>query len=84
MNIHDLHICRHEGRVAFRRHGVNGATRHAYEAASLQRQAFLDGHEQARVNAAECAIHDAAAYHALSVRDNANDRTWANKLSLTS
>ena len=80
MNTQDLHQCRKEGRAAFQTHGVTGSNRHNYPAHSMQRQSFIDGHDQARMGAAERSQRDAAAYHALSVRDNAKDRAWSGKL----
>lgn len=81
MNTQDLHQCRNEGRLAFQHNGVNGVSSHSYPVHSIQRQAFVDGHDQARMDAAERAQSDAATYHALSVRDNAKDRIWATKLA---
>lgn len=73
--------CQREGRDAFREHGVTGRTKHDYPDGSVQKVAFLDGFSEEKYRAGEGAIDEARAYHALTVRDAANDLAWAEKLS---
>ncbi|MDO5947137.1 hypothetical protein [Burkholderia cepacia] len=73
--------CEREGRAAFRKHGVTGQTKHDYPDGSVQKVAFLDGFSEEKFRADERALGEARAYHALTVRDAAKDRAWAEKLS---
>lgn len=73
--------CEREGRKAFREHGVSGATKHNYPDGSVQRIGFQTGFSDEQFRASETALAEARAYHALSVRDAALDRAWAEKLS---
>jgi hypothetical protein len=79
----DLHICQNEGRNAFRVHGVTGINKNPYgNGRELgAREAFRRGFMDEQFAAAERSLREAAAYHALSVRDNAVDRKWAERLS---
>lgn len=45
------------------------------------KQAYFLGWHDAQKENAQRAQSDAAAYHAMSVRDNSKDRAWAEKLS---
>lgn len=73
--------CVREGRNAFRQHGVTGASNHSYPRGSVQREGFMSGFNAERLQAAERAANEAHAYHALSLRDSAIDRAWAEKLA---
>ena len=73
--------CEREGRKAFREHGVSGATKHSYPDGSVQKVGFQTGFSEEQSRAAESALREAHAYHALSVRDAPVDRAWAEKLS---
>lgn len=81
MTTQDLHQIRQQGRKAFLAHGVTGAKQHDHAPHSHEHYAFREGFDQEQSKAAEHALRDAAAYHALSVRDNAKDRAWTAKLS---
>jgi hypothetical protein len=73
--------CVREGRKAFRQHGVTGASSHSYPQGSLQREGFISGFNAERLQAAERAMNEAHAYHALTLRESAKDRAWAEKLA---
>lgn len=73
--------CKREGRDAFRRHGVTGQTKHDYPDGSVQKVAFIEGFSEEKFAAGDRALNEARAYHALTVRDAAIDRAWAEKLS---
>ncbi|MBN3777024.1 hypothetical protein G3O06_05495 [Burkholderia sp. Ac-20345] len=73
--------CERKGRAAFRKHGVTGQTKHDYPDGGVQKVAFLDGFSQEKFRASERALDEARVYHALTVRDAAKDRAWAEKLS---
>lgn len=81
MTTQDLHQSRQQGRKAFLMHGVTGATKHGHAPHSQAHLAFREGFDQEQFKAAEYAQREAAAYQALSVRDNAKDRAWAAKLA---
>jgi hypothetical protein len=72
--------CTREGRDAFRKHGVTGETRHRYPEGSVLRDGFLSGFSHESFAASERALADSSDYHRLSVRDNAIDRAWAERL----
>jgi len=72
---------RHAGREAFRNHGVTGETKHPYAPGSMERTAFVSGFTEERHQAAERAMADAHAYHALTVHEAPKDRAWAEKLA---
>jgi hypothetical protein len=72
---------KHEGQRAFRAHGVTGQYKHSYAKDSVERIQFIGGFSEERNRAAERAIDEAQAYHALTVREAARDREWAAKLS---
>ncbi len=73
--------CEREGRMAFREHGVSGATKHNYPDGSVHKIGFQAGFSGEQFRASEAALAEARAYHALSVRDATLDRAWAEKLS---
>ncbi|HIH2744942.1 TPA: hypothetical protein ACYLN4_000608 [Burkholderia lata] len=75
--------CEREGRKAFRAHGVSGATKHNYPDGSVQKIGFQAGFSDEQSRAAESALAEAQAYHALSMRDASLDRSWAEKLGAT-
>jgi hypothetical protein len=78
---HLMGDARHEGRMAFRKHGVSGETRHGYDRGSPLRAAFVTGFSEERHRAAERALVEAQAYHALTVREAPADRAWAERLA---
>lgn len=69
-----------EGREAFRKHGVAGYNRHSYPAGSPEQMSFLKGFSLERGAACERSLIESRAYYELSVRENAKDREWAEKL----
>lgn len=71
----------HLGRKAFETHGVKGLRFNGFPANSKDRQEFHIGFDDARLAAVERSLSEAAAYHSLSVRDNAKDREWAAKFA---
>ena len=78
---HLMGDAQHEGRMAFRKHGVSGETRHSYDRGSVLRTAFVTGFSDERHRAAERAQGDAHAYYELTVREAPRDRAWAEKLA---
>ncbi len=72
--------CAREGREAFRTHGVTGRTKHNYPEGSVQKIGFMNGFSEEHHHACERALDEARAYHALTVRDAATDRAWAERL----
>lgn len=81
MTTQDLHQNRQQGRNAFLMHGVTGTAKRSHPPHSQAHLAFREGFDQEQFKSAECAQREAAAYHALSVRDNGKDRAWAEKLA---
>lgn len=78
---HLMGDAQHEGRMAFRKHGVSGETRHSYDRGSVLRTAFVTGFSDERHRAAERALAEAQAYQALTVREAPRDRAWAERLA---
>lgn len=78
---HLMGDAQHEGRMAFRKHGVSGETRHGYDRGSPLRTAFVTGFSEERHRAAERSLAEAQAYHALTVREAPADRAWAERLA---
>lgn len=76
--------CEREGRKAFSKHGVTGLNFHSYPRGSEQHAGFVSGFNLERFDACERALNESREYHALSVRDNAIDRAWAEKLATQS
>lgn len=70
-----------EGRLAFRAHGVTGQYKHSYDKGSVERMQFVGGFSEERHRAADRAINEARAYHALTVREAPADRAWAERLA---
>jgi hypothetical protein len=62
-------------------HGVSGERKHNYDRGAWQRTVFLSGFTEERHRAAEQALNEAQAYHALTVREAPRDREWAEKLA---
>lgn len=70
-----------EGRLAFRAHGVTGQFKHGYAKDSVERMQFVGGFSEERHRAAERALNESQAYHALTVREAPADRAWAERLA---
>lgn len=82
----DLLYCKNEGAEAFRTYGVNGLTKNPYSLVGMEVHkylAFREGFSEEHFAACLAALQEAAAYHALSLRDNVTDRAWAAKLADT-
>lgn len=71
---------KHEGQRAFRAHGVTGQYKHNYPKDSVERIQFIGGFSEERNRAADRAINEAQAYHALTVREAPADRAWAARI----
>jgi hypothetical protein len=71
----------HEGRLAFRAHGVTGQAKHSYPKDSGERMQFVSGFSEERNRAAERALNESHAYHDLTVREAPRDRAWAERLA---
>ncbi|KVQ85547.1 hypothetical protein WK80_22370 [Burkholderia multivorans] len=70
---------KHEGRMAWRANGVTARNPHRFGTPEWLQ--WDEGYSGAMWDARHAALDEAAAYHALSVRDNAKDREWAEKLA---
>lgn len=77
----EMHDVKNQGRQAFLNYGVSGERKHSYDRGAWQRTVFLSGFTEERHRAAERAMNEANAYHALTVREAPRDREWAEKLA---
>ena len=76
------HTAKHQGRLAFTKHGVGGYKKNPYDSRVEPdaHMAFRHGFTEAQFAAQEAAQKEAVAYHRLSVREAPKDRAWAEKL----
>jgi hypothetical protein len=70
-----------EGRRAWQAHGVTGESKNPHPRGTTDHVDWLEGFSKEMNAARFAALDEAVACHRLSVRDNAKDRMWAERLS---